>query len=165
MPTTDIIKVKTKSPDLHLRVASGHFATNHSHSNYYIDVSAQKSRLSEAKAVAQELCANYNYANKIVDTILCLDGTQVIGACLANELTEAGFANLNGFYPRRAAAVGGRGDFRPLAGIAVQLHRHRTGLQPQLLAGKALGPAAGPSSFGRCHPEKISGLAGAGKPV
>ena len=33
--------------------------------------------------------------NTIVDTVLCLDGTQVIGTCLANELTKDGFANMN----------------------------------------------------------------------
>ena len=31
-----------------LRVARGHFATNHSHINYYIDITYQKTRLSEA---------------------------------------------------------------------------------------------------------------------
>ena len=78
-----------------LRVAKGHFATNHSHSNYYIDVAAQKSRLSEAKAVAQELCSNSKYKVNIIDTILCLDGTEVIGACLADELTKNNWMNIN----------------------------------------------------------------------
>ncbi|MBQ9121441.1 MAG: phosphoribosyltransferase [Clostridia bacterium] len=95
MPTTTISKIKTKHNNLYLRVAKGHFATNHSHSNYYIDVAAQKSRLSEAKAVARELCSGYNYSTKIVDTILCLDGTEVIGTCLANELTKNEFMNIN----------------------------------------------------------------------
>ncbi|MBQ8763903.1 MAG: phosphoribosyltransferase [Clostridia bacterium] len=95
MPTTNITKIKTKRNNLFLRVAQGHFATSHSHSNYYIDVAAQKSRLSEAKAVAQELCAHYNYKVKIVDTILCLDGTEVIGTCLANELTKQNLMNIN----------------------------------------------------------------------
>ena len=95
MPTTNITKIKTKRNNLFLRVAQGHFATSHSHSNYYIDVAAQKSRLSEAKAVAQELCANYNYKVKIVDTIICLDGTEVIGTCLANELTKSNLMNIN----------------------------------------------------------------------
>ncbi|MBR0535795.1 MAG: orotate phosphoribosyltransferase [Clostridia bacterium] len=95
MPTTHIEKIKTKRKNLYLRVAKGHFATNHSHSNYYIDVAAQKSRLSEAKAVAQELCESYNYSSTIIDTILCLDGTEVIGACLANELTKHSFSNIN----------------------------------------------------------------------
>lgn len=95
MPTTNIEKIKTKRKNLYLRVAKGHFATNHSHSNYYIDVAAQKSRLSEAKAVAQELCESYNYSTTIIDTILCLDGTEVIGTCLANELTKHSFSNIN----------------------------------------------------------------------
>ena len=94
MPTTNITKIKTKRNNLFLRVAQGHFATSHSHSNYYVDVAAQKSRLSEARAVAQELCAN-NYKVKIVDTILCLDGTEVIGACLADELTKHNLMNIN----------------------------------------------------------------------
>ncbi len=95
MPTTNINKIKTNRSNLYLRVAQGHFATNHSHSNYYIDVAAQKSRLSEAKAVAQELYSNYNYTTKIVDTILCLDGTEVVGTCLANELTKHNLMNIN----------------------------------------------------------------------
>ena len=58
------------------------------------DVTTQKSRLSEARAVAKELVSAYQH-NTIVDTVLCLDGTQVIGTCLANELTKDGFANMN----------------------------------------------------------------------
>lgn len=88
-------KIKTKHNNLYLRVLKGHFATNHSHSNYYIDVVAQKSRLSEAKAVAKELCSAYNYSTTIVDTILCLDGTEVIGTCLAEQLTKNEFMNIN----------------------------------------------------------------------
>ncbi len=95
MPTTDVRKIKTKDRNLYLRVAKGHFATNHSHSNYYIDVSAQKSRLAEAAAVARELCRDYNYTTQVFDTILCLDGTEVIGTCLANELTQNNFMTLN----------------------------------------------------------------------
>ena len=33
--------------------------------------------------------------NTIVDTVLCLDGTEVIGACMANELTKDGYVNMN----------------------------------------------------------------------
>ena len=105
MPTNETLKIKTKKSNLYLRVSKGHFATNHSHSNYYIDVVAQKSRLSEAKAVdfneiktddeakavAKELCSAYNYNTTIVDTILCLDGTEVIGTCLADQLTKKRF--------------------------------------------------------------------------
>ena len=90
----NMVKLPTKKSNLFLRVAKGHFATSHSHINYYIDVTTQKSRLSEAKAVAKELVAAYQHST-IVDTVLCLDGTQVIGTCLANELTKDGFANMN----------------------------------------------------------------------
>lgn len=93
MPTSNTFKFETKRKNLYLRVVKGHFATNHAHSNYYIDVAAQKSRLSEAQAVAEELCAYYH--NTIVDTILCLDGTEVIGTCLASKLTKSSYVSMN----------------------------------------------------------------------
>jgi orotate phosphoribosyltransferase len=77
-----------------LRIARGHFATNHSHINYYIDLTYQKARLSEAKDSAYELVSSMDN-NVPVDTILCLDGTEVMGACMASELTRAGYMNMN----------------------------------------------------------------------
>ncbi|MBQ8380830.1 MAG: phosphoribosyltransferase [Clostridia bacterium] len=94
MPTATSYKIRTKRNNLFLRVSEGHFATNHSHINYYIDVTTQKTRLSEAQAVAEELVSYYNNST-IVDTILCLDGTEVIGTCLANELTRGNFLSIN----------------------------------------------------------------------
>lgn len=87
-------KIRTKNPDVFLRVKKGHFATMHSHTNYFIDVTTQKMRLSEAKAVAKELVYHYS-TTTIVDTILCIDGTEVIGTCLADELTKDNFLNMN----------------------------------------------------------------------
>ena len=89
-----LVKMPTKKQDLFLRVAKGHFATSHSHINYFIDVTIQKTRLSEARAVAQELVSYYTHTT-IVDTILCLDGTEVIGSCMASELTRDGYTNMN----------------------------------------------------------------------
>lgn len=89
-----LVKLPSKKRDLLLRVAKGHFATSHSHINYFIDVTMQKTRLSEAKAVAQELVRHYA-STTVVDTVLCLDGTEVIGACVANELTRGGYLNMN----------------------------------------------------------------------
>ena len=94
MPTEKSYKLRTKKKNLYLRVSSGHFATSHSHINYYIDVTTQKMRLSEAQAVAEELVSYYN-TTTVVDTILCLDGTEVIGTCLADELTKGGYMNMN----------------------------------------------------------------------
>ena len=83
-----------KRGNVPLRFAQGHFATNHSHINYYIDITFQKTRLSEAKAVARQLVSNFS-TTTLVDTILCLDGTAVIGTCLADELTQSGFRSIN----------------------------------------------------------------------
>lgn len=93
MPNS-IYTIATKRQNLHLRVQRGHFATTHSHINYFIDVTMQKTRLSEAKAVAAELLSYYQ-TTTIIDTILCLDGMQVVGTCLAEALTNNNFMNLN----------------------------------------------------------------------
>ena len=77
-----------------LKAISGHFATNHSHINYFIDLTTIKSRASEAKAVAREFAQQY-MVDTVVDTIVCLDGTRVIGSFLADELTEAGVMCMN----------------------------------------------------------------------
>ena len=84
----------TNNSNVRLRVAMGHFATSHSHINYYVDLTMTKHRLSEAREAALLLCSKF-YTTTIIDTILCLDGTEVIGACMASELTRAGQANMN----------------------------------------------------------------------
>ncbi len=89
-----LMEMKAKRGNAPLRYAHGHFATNHSHINYYIDITYQKTRLSEAKAVARALVPLFEITT-IVDTILCLDGTAVIGTCLADELTNKGFMSIN----------------------------------------------------------------------
>ena len=80
--------------DVPLRYAQGHFATNHSHINYFIDITLAKTRLSEAKASAHQLVSHF-INNTPVDTVLCLDGTAVLGTCVAEELTKSGFRTIN----------------------------------------------------------------------
>lgn len=94
MSELSTIKYASKGADLHLRVTPGHFATGSRHSNYFIDVTWPRARLSEARAIAENLCSYYR-SNTVVDTILCLDGTEVIGACLANALSKGDFINMN----------------------------------------------------------------------
>ena len=77
-----------------LRLARGHFATNHSHINYYIDITYQKTRISEAKDSAYQLVSSF-INDTPVDTVLCLDGTAVLGTCVAEELTKTGFRTIN----------------------------------------------------------------------
>ncbi len=77
-----------------LRIARGHFATNNCHVNYYLDMTYTKHRLAEAREAARELAEEYD-KTKPVDTILCLEGTEVLGTCLAEELTAAGIEITN----------------------------------------------------------------------
>ena len=89
-----LFEYPTPFSNLPLRVARGHFATSHSHINYYIDLTMTKHRLSEAREAAVELAGAFK-PSTIIDTILCRDGTEVVGACMASELTRAGFMNMN----------------------------------------------------------------------
>lgn len=89
-----IVEYPNPNTIIPLRVARGHFATNHSHINYYVDLTNTKYCLSEARNAAMELAGRFEHST-IVDTILCLDGTEVIGACMASELTRIGYRNMN----------------------------------------------------------------------
>ena len=77
-----------------LKVIPGHFATTHSHVNKYMEIGTMKTRCSEAHGVASVLAMHYTISTP-VDTILCCDGTEVIGTFLAEELTKAGVLNYN----------------------------------------------------------------------
>ena len=77
-----------------IRVIPGHFATTHSHINYYVDMTIMKSRKSEAEAAASVLARKYS-TSTYIDTIICMDGCEVIGAYLADELTKSGIMSLN----------------------------------------------------------------------
>ena len=90
----EITNLPVRRGKVPLRVARGHFATNHSHINYYIDITYQKTRLSEAKDSAYDLVSHF-INDTPVDTILCLDGTAVLGTCVAEELTKSGFRTIN----------------------------------------------------------------------
>ena len=77
-----------------LRAIPGHFATSHSHINYYVDMTGLKTRRSEAAAVAKAFVQRFPI-DTVIDTIVCMDGTEVIGAYLAEELEKGSFPNQN----------------------------------------------------------------------
>ena len=88
-------KIKSKRyQNLVLKVIPGHFVTANSHINYYIDMTTMKARQSEASAAAKALAEKY-LVTSIVDTIVCMDGCEVIGAYLAQELSAAGILSMN----------------------------------------------------------------------
>ena len=80
--------------NISMRIVPGHFVTSHSHINYYFDMTTLKIRRSEAQAVARAIAAQYSYST-IVDTIVCMDGCEVIGAYLAEALENAGIMSMN----------------------------------------------------------------------
>lgn len=89
------IKIPSKvNSKILLKVVPGHFATNHSHINYYMDMTRLKVGQREASQVASTMAKNYQY-NTPVDTIVCLDGCYVIGAYLAERLSDAGVISMN----------------------------------------------------------------------
>ena len=87
------INHKTKR-NISMRVVPGHFVTSQSHINFYFDMTTMKIRRSEAQAVAQAIAEQYSYST-VVDTIVCMDGCEVIGAYLAEALENAGIMSMN----------------------------------------------------------------------
>lgn len=81
-----MIDITAKSNgDIKLGVIPGHFATNHSHVNYFVDMTSIKTRYRAAREAAREL-AKFYASSMNLDTILCFEGTEMIGAFLAREL-------------------------------------------------------------------------------
>ena len=74
---------------LALHAMHGHFATSHSHINYYVDVTSIKTRVAEAKQAAHVLYSRIP-KTKYVDTIVCMDGTEVVGTFLTEEIQNGG---------------------------------------------------------------------------
>ena len=77
-----------------LGLIPGHFATNHSHVNYFVDMTTTKTQYRAARETARELSKFYAHTQHI-DTILCFEGTEMIGAFLARDLCEHG-SGMNG---------------------------------------------------------------------
>ena len=78
-----------------LNATPGHFATSSSHINFYIDVTRLKVRANEAREAARSIKNKMLHHVTTVDTIVCMDGTEVLGAYLAEELEKGHFATNN----------------------------------------------------------------------
>ncbi len=108
------------NPELALTVTKGHFSSDRFHINYYIDMTTLKMRRSNALNVAKAMVSRYvnrvniasspllgdsfqELANSLaskapIDTIICMDGCEVIGAYLSNELADIGVSTLNAHH-------------------------------------------------------------------
>lgn len=103
---------------LALKVTKGHFSSDRFHINYYIDMTTMKMRQGEAEQVAKSMVKRYvnrvelsgliglgaeelNHYSKAfasktpIDTIICMDGCEVIGAYVAKDLSELGVTTTN----------------------------------------------------------------------
>ena len=72
-----------------IKAIPGHFATHHSHINYFVDLTAIKMQHNEAMACARVLAQKYAATMTPIETIVCFDDTSVIGAFLAKELCNS----------------------------------------------------------------------------
>lgn len=84
-----------KNPKARIKILKGHFATTNGHINTYIDMSTVKCRHNNARETAKVLAEHY-MATLPVDTIVCLDGTEVIGTFMAEYLAENTQLSING---------------------------------------------------------------------
>jgi len=78
-----------------LHAVPGHFATSHSHINYYIDLTSLKTRVKEANEIARLMADKYVNRNRPIDTIVCMDGTETVGTLLAKTFEEREFVTAN----------------------------------------------------------------------
>jgi orotate phosphoribosyltransferase len=82
------------NPKLEITLYSGHFATPNSHNSHYIDITRMKHEHTMAREAGIELAQRYVY-DKGVDTIVCLDGSEIIAAFLARHLANKDIYALN----------------------------------------------------------------------
>ena len=69
---------------IQLKIIPGHFVTSQSHISHYLDMTTMKTRCAEASRIARLLSSRYETSTP-VDSIICMDGLEVIGAFLAEE--------------------------------------------------------------------------------
>lgn len=84
----------SRNPNLRVELIPGHFVTRHSHVNFYINLTELKNRQSKARLAALDLARQFGPATPI-DTIVCLDGTEIVGAFLAESLNQPNTRSIN----------------------------------------------------------------------
>ena len=90
-----MFKVYAKGDEkIQLKVMPGHFVTSQSHITHYLEMTTMKTRCAEAARIARLLSVRYETTTP-VDSIICLDGLEVVGAFLAEELAKAGVLSMN----------------------------------------------------------------------
>ena len=83
-----------KNPAITVHVTPGHFTTSNAHTNNFLDVNVLKSNVMLAQDTARELAIPY-LSSTLVDTIVCIERMDIIGAYLAQELLRDGTSVIN----------------------------------------------------------------------
>ena len=71
-----------------LNIYPGHYATSHAHVDHYISMTEVRTNAAMAAETADMLAKQFRYTQ--IDTVICLEYTQNIGAFLAKELSAPG---------------------------------------------------------------------------
>lgn len=85
--------VSSINKNLYATAITGHFATNHSHLNCYFDMTTLKHSQKMSAEAARSIA--FYYSSITIDTMLCLEGTEYIGAALARELMQQSMRGVN----------------------------------------------------------------------
>ena len=87
--------IKSESnPRIRIEAVPGHFVTSHSHINYCLNITQVKHEHAMARDAAAQLAAPY-LQFEIIDTIVCMEGSEILGAFLARELPKSGMRSIN----------------------------------------------------------------------
>lgn len=84
-----------RTNNVYIEATPGHFVTSHSHINYYVDITEIKHEQSMAKEAAKLMAEIYNINETKIDTIVCMDGIETLGAFLARELAKPTMLSVN----------------------------------------------------------------------
>jgi len=91
----NVLQIKSSlNPKLEVTAYPGHFATRHCHNSHYIDITRMKHEHTMAREAAITIAQRYAYI-KAIDTIVCMDGSEVIGAFLAYHMCRKDRFNVN----------------------------------------------------------------------
>lgn len=82
-----------KDRKIKVSMIPGHFVTTHSHVNAYVDLTEMKCESQTARRAATILAKDYDQTLPI-ETIVCMEGTELVGAYLAEEISKPGARTL-----------------------------------------------------------------------
>ena len=88
-----VIKAQ-RYPDITLEIIPGHFATRHSHINYYVDLIKATCQQKMAMAAGQALAGQYAAVTP-VEAIVCLDGGEAVAAFMAAAISRKDSRSVN----------------------------------------------------------------------